>query len=418
MNLQPPADMVAGMPRELLIFAAIVVPALAALWLKLESDALAIAIIVAAAVGLALAAGPRAPPPDVFIAALMTALQHEASRPVVTVRSLEHKGEYSAPLYDTLPLFRAAVARAARVEAATLLLYWFPRSPAVLAERQPLKTEASYSAFRQQQGLLEVWVFVQRDGVPTPPATLTIGGDDFAVDAPAIAVAAPAASDDGSRLSTMQLRFRTAVICRDGNACVLCGTVERAGGGKTVLEAAHVVAVRTPESVVASVELMNRFDTMNGITLCMDCHHYFVRHLWRVVDGTVDVADALVHRVGCERWAVLHGRALRVPATPGLREQWPPARLWSVQSVLFEAARDKRHAAAEGKPFLCDVCCRRSSSEAALAVHKCHPARLFATPAVRRIFPAAADGGRRLLFDGEGDEGEDSADDSSSGEDE
>jgi hypothetical protein len=287
-------------------------------------------------------------------AALSAALQREASRPVVAVRYLERAGECRAPLSDTLALFRAAVARAARVDAATARLYWFPRAPVRLSERRPLDSEAAFAAFCAAPQSPDVWIYEPREGAATPPPTLVVAAPaglgtagERGDGARAAAASAPRASDDGSRTSTAQRRFRAAVLRRDGAACVLCNEGERSGGGKSALEAAHVVAVRADERIVASVELLNRFDTMNGVTLCAECHYYFDRHLWRVTpEGAADVADALLARAGCERWHALHGRALRAPATPALREQWPSARLWAVQSALFEAAREERAAAA------------------------------------------------------------------------
>jgi hypothetical protein len=373
---------------------------------RLRALASVVASAAAATIAwLLLSAPPRAAAlsEDALAVAIAQALHRELLRPAVTVRHLERVSEHTAPLHDTLGLFRLAVARAARVDATTVRLYWFPRSPIVLSERVPIDSDAAFASFRSLPVLPDVFIFEPRGGVSTPPAALVIAGvaDGALPIAAAAAADAPSVSDDGSRLSSVQSRFRAAVLGRDGAACVLCSAGERAGGGKSALEAAHVVAARAPAAVVASVELMNRYDTINGVTLCTDCHYYFDRHLWHATaDGTVAVAGALLARVGCERWRALHGRALRTPATPGLREQWPPARLWAVQSALFEAAREQRRAAAEGRPFLCDVCCSRSKTEAALAAHKCRPAKLFATSAVFRAFPAAAaEGARRLTFD-------------------
>lgn len=350
-----------------------------------------------------------APVEDVIGAAIARVMQRELFRPTVTVRLLEHLGEYKAPLHDTFGLFRVAAAHAARVDAASARFYWFPRTPILLSERMPIDSDAAYSVFSRLPVLPDVFIFEQRGDVTTPPAALVIAGaTELADGAPPAAADAPPASD-GSRLSSVQRRFRAAVLGRDGAVCVLCGAEERGGGGKSALEAAHVVAARAPAAIVASVELMNSYDTCNGVTLCTDCHYYFDRHLWHMsADGTAAVAGALTARTGCERWRVLHGRALRTPATAALRELWPPVRFWAVQSALFEAARELRHAAAIHKPFMCDVCCLRGRTEAALAAHACRPLRLFATPAVRRALPAVAEGALCLNFDDIGNESSDS----------
>jgi hypothetical protein len=402
------------MRRDAAPLAAAIAFALATLWLVLvDSDArvrTAPSIIVSvAAITIAwLFLGPSrvaAPVEDVMSAAIARAMQRELLRPAVTVRHLEHAGEHKAPLHDTLGLFRVAVAHAAHVDATTARLYWFPRTPILLSERVLIDSDTAFSAFSRMRVLPDVYIFEPRGDVSTPPAAFVIAGAATLADsAPPAAADEPPPSVDGSRVSTLRRRFRTAVLRRDGAVCVLCREEERRGG-KSALEAAHVVAARAPAAVAESVELLNSYDTCNGVTLCADCHYYFDRHLWHVLaDGTAAVADALMARTGCERWRALHGCALRAPATAALREYWPPARFWAVQTALFEAARELRHKDAIAKPFLCDACCWRTKSAAALDAHRCRPERLFATPAVVRAFPALAEGALRLDFDDDDDD--------------
>jgi hypothetical protein len=213
--------------------------------------------------------------------------------------------------------------------------------------------------------------------------------------------------------------FRAAVLHRDGPLCVLCA-VPDSGGGKSVLEAAHVIAVRTPARVLDTLALPNVFDTANGITLCADCHHWFDRHMWHVAaDGTAVVADALLAHADAltrARWTALSGRALRVPPPP-LRDFWPPPRLWEAQARLCREAAAARHADVVERRFFCDRCGARFIAAWRLARHTCRGGRFVYTPLVARVFHAeaeadAADLGRELVFLGAGtgsDPGDDAA---------
>lgn len=132
--------------------------------------ALASVVASAAAVTIAwllLSAPPRAAtlPEDVLAVAIAQALHREFLRPAVTVRHLERVSEHMAPLHDTLGLFRLAVARAARVDATTARLYWFPRSPIVLSERVPIDSDAAFASFRSLPVLPDVFIFEPRGGM-------------------------------------------------------------------------------------------------------------------------------------------------------------------------------------------------------------------------------------------------------------
>ena len=130
----------------------------------------------------------------------------------------------------------------------------------------------------------------------------------------------------------LQRLFREAVLLRDGAACVLCNKADIVGT-KSPVEAAHVIAARSPSAVLSGAKLYNVYDTMNGITLCTDCHYWFDRHLWCVrADGTACVADALQMRGGCERWPALHIRVVRVPTDPQIFTMRLPRHNWDFEA--------------------------------------------------------------------------------------
>ena len=207
---------------------------------------------------------------------------------------------------------------------------------------------------------------------------------------------------------------------------MLCGLADDVGG-KSRLEAAHVVALGTPARILDEIPLINLFDSQNGIALCADCHYWYDRHMWHVADGKARVADALRHRLGCERWVALDGRVLRQP-NPPLDELWPLPRYWAVQERLCRAAAAARAELVADCPFFCDMCGARAASQRGLGRHKCGTDRHVYTPLLARAFPAAAagaassgegDGGaRELLFhhedDGEADSDDDGSNDSDS----
>ena len=352
---------------------------------------------------------------DAFIAeissAVTRALRLEAMRPSVEVRLWARPGVYSAKLCDDFDAFCSTVAAAAGVDRATIRLYYF-HGPVVVADRIAITDAASLRAFESAHRAVWVYEPAVAAGPPSPdelPAALT--------DAPALV-----RSVRSGRLSQQQKCFRAALLKRDGAACVLCGLADDVGG-KSCLEAAHVIALSTPARILDEIPLVNLFDTQNGIVLCADCHHWYDRHMWHVdADGKARVADALRHRVGCERWAAFHGRALRQPVPP-LDVLWPLPRYWAVQQRLCLAAAAARAEVVAGHPFFCEACGARAKTEAGLRRHACGSDAHVFTPLLARVFPAAAaaaaaasggsgSGVRELLFPQRGgeDDGEEAAD--------
>jgi len=320
---------------------------------------------------------------------MLQALQIEAERPTVDVRRWSQPGYYVVKLYDDFNSVLRAAAAVTKVPVAKVRLYYFA-GPVVLADRIPISDAAALRSFVAAK--TELWVF--EDGPPSPTAP----------PAEEPLAAAPAPSVHSARSATLQRMFRDAVLRRDGGACVLCNKADTVGT-KSNLEAAHVVAARSPSAVLDGAELYNVYDTNNGITLCTDCHYWFDRHLWCVrADGTACVASALQVRGGCERWPALHSRMVRVPTDPRIFTLWPPRHYWEVQERLFEAAKAARHAYAAGRAFLCDLCDARCISARGLAQHSCEVGRHMFTPRYQRAFPdaaassAAAGDGRVLNF--------------------
>jgi len=313
------------------------------------------------------------------------------------VRLWSRPGSYSVKLYDDFDSVLSAAAAVTRVPVAKVRLYYFA-GPVLLADRIPISDAATLRTFEATG--TELWVF--EDGPPSPTAP--------PFEEP-LAAAAAAPSVHSARSTALQRAFREAVMRRDGGACVLCNKADTVGT-KSPLEAAHVVAARSPTAVLDGAMIYNVYDTTNGIALCTDCHHWFDRHLWCVrADGTACVADALQQRGGCQRWRALHGRVVRVPTDPQIFTMWwPPRRFWDVQERLFEAATAARHDFAEERDFICDLCDARCSSGRGLARHQCVVGRHIFTPRFQRAFPdaaalSAAGDGRELDFNAAADGG-------------
>ena len=291
------------------------------------------------------------------------------------VRLWARPGVFNAKLDDDFAIFFSGVAAAVRVPAAAARLYFF-RGAVELAKRVPITDSASLQEFSASREA--VWVF---DGGPASPDTWP--------ERPADRVKAAPQSLGSGRSSTQQSFFRTAVLNRDGSVCVLCGITD-VPGAKSVVQAAHVIAVTAPQAVLDSARVLNVYDTNNGVTLCGDCHLWYDKLMWCVRgDGTVAVADALCERVNCERWREFRGRSLRVPPEPALRAYWPPPNLWSVQECLFEAACVTRHDTVAAQPIFCDKCGQRSTKPLG-SRHKCVLGRHVFTPFFTRAYPDLA----------------------------
>ena len=341
----------------------------------------------------------------------------EAMRPSVNVRLWARPGFFSAKLFDDdFDTFRASVAAAVSTNTAAIKLYYF-RGAVVIAERIAIEDTVSLRAFAASRRR-EVWVYELTSVGPPSPDELP---PDALLDEPP-----PAPQARSGRSSHQQSCFRTAVQKRDGAACVLCDLADDVGG-KSRLEAAHVVAVSTPARILDEIPLFNIFDTQNGIMLCHDCHYWYDRHMWYVgSDDKVHVADALLLRAECERWAALRGRPLRLPLSLPQCAHWPPRHYWAAQQRLCLAASAARAEHVAGRPFFCDLCGARAETKLGLRRHKCGTDRHMYTPLHARAFPAAAaaaaassgggEGGRReLVFHTEDSEVVDADADEASG---
>jgi len=198
------------------------------------------------------------------------------------------------------------VAAVVGVDRATMRLYYF-HGPVVVADRIAITDAASLRAFEAAHRA--VWVY--EPAVAAGPPSL----DEL----PAALPDAPALvrSVRSGRSSQQHKFFRAALLKRDGAACVLCGLADDVGG-KSCLEAAHVIALSTPARILDEIPLINVFDTQNGIVLCADCHHWYDRHMWHVMQtarcasptrcATAWVASAGQHSTAvrcaslCRRW--------------------------------------------------------------------------------------------------------------------
>ena len=289
-------------------------------------------------------AAAAASSPDLAI--VMRAMRIEAALPTIEVRLWSRPGVFSAKVDASFDFFRAGVVAAAcrgLSDARAAKLYFFCGA-VQLSERIAITDDATLAVFMSAPNASAVWVFLPVDGgVPSPD-----------MEPAADAASAPSAQTVRSgRSSVLQGAFRTALLRRDGSACVLCERKD--SPGKSCLESAHVVAVRTPALVRDACGLLDSFEPQNGVVLCADCHHEFDQHLWHVDEhNNAVIADALIARAGSERWALLRGRALRVPVAP-FDAQWPPWRYWHVQKQLFHAALAERHAVVDESPFRAGV---------------------------------------------------------------
>ena len=239
--------------------------------------------------------------------AVMLALRLDAMRPLVEVRLWARPGVYGAKLCDDFDTFRSTLAAAAGVDRATIRLYYF-RGPVIVADRVAITDAASLRAFEAAHRA--VWVYEPAAATAGPPSPDELPAAPLP-DAPAPVRSAHSGS------SSQQECFRAGLLKRDGAACVLCGLADDVGG-KSCLEAAHVIASSTPERILDEIPLINTFDMLNGIVLCANCHHWYGRHMWHAdADGNARVADALRHRVGAS--AGRHSTAARCAS---LRRRW------------------------------------------------------------------------------------------------
>ena len=106
---------------------------------------------------------------------------------------------------------------------------------------------------------------------------------------------------------------------------------------------------------------IDHYETMNGLTLCIECHQMFDAHLCYVAVTKakkgprrlkLKVADAVLtmdDERKRTRWGNLDGRLIIPPARIELAGMFPTPDLLNYRKELFEKAREKRHAAHEGE---------------------------------------------------------------------
>ncbi len=148
--------------------------------------------------------------------------------PPVEVRLWDRPGYFSAKLYSSFLAFRDGVAAAVRVVPSDIIKLYYFDGNVLLAERRAITDDATLREFAIAH--CAVWVFVITAPGPPSPEEEPSGAQPAATFA---------LSSSSGRSSMHQKIFRAAILARDGLACVLCGEVEGAGGGKSRLEAAQ-----------------------------------------------------------------------------------------------------------------------------------------------------------------------------------
>jgi hypothetical protein len=58
-------------------------------------------------------------------------------------------------------------------------------------------------------------------------------------------------------------------------------------------------------------------------------------------------------------WAHRDGGAVRLPASPALKDSWPTKRILQMQQRFFEAKKAERHSDVLDRPYACPSCQRR-----------------------------------------------------------
>jgi hypothetical protein len=173
-------------------------------------------------------------------------------------------------------------------------------------------------------------------------------------------------SSSSSSRGSVQIHFAHAVCQRDGYSCIVCNN--------KCVEAAHVVPVGGKRAAEAKrIELLNVYDTNNGITLCTICHDYFDNGLWCIdIEGDGDYCDKLIVSVALSSndadWKMRNGALVRLPSST-LRHYWPTSIILSVQHKFFQAQQESRKDMRLNKPVGCHNCGLRFVSRST-AFHK------------------------------------------------
>lgn len=196
----------------------------------------------------------------------------------------------------------------------------------------------------------------------------------------------PCKNDDGtiSTLSSptrgsVQSNFHQRVLTRDGSCCVFCGV-----NNKAHLGAAHIFDVFRAEDIpdndvtfLQQYEIIDLYDTSNGITLCNECHNVFdallccvrVEERDSIVTHKIVVATALKDSPEfADKWTALDGADVRVPMKPLLLKHWPPQELFQFRELKFDEYAVKRQQLKQDLPNVCK-CGKITKSVAGLARH-------------------------------------------------
>lgn len=178
---------------------------------------------------------------------------------------------------------------------------------------------------------------------------------------------------------SVQGNYHQRVLTRDGCCCVFCGNCVKAH-----LKAAHIFDVFRAADIpdedadfLQQYEILDLYDTSNGITLCSECHNVFDALLCcvkvmvedDVTSHKIVVANALKSSPEfAEKWSQLDGADVRVPTKPTLLKHWPPAELFLFREAKYDEYTVKRHQLAQDLPTVCK-CGKRTKSAAGLANH-------------------------------------------------
>lgn len=180
---------------------------------------------------------------------------------------------------------------------------------------------------------------------------------------------------------SVQSNFHQRVLTRDCSCCVFCGDQVKAH-----LFAAHIFDVFRAADIpiedaafLQQFEILDLYDTSNGITLCSECHDVFDALLCCVqvecdsngaaINHKIVVANALKSSGEfAEKWSRLDGASVRVPTTPLMLKHWPPAELFKFRKDKYDEYTVKRRQLAEDLPNVCKYG-KRTKTTAGLANH-------------------------------------------------
>ncbi len=194
--------------------------------------------------------------------------------------------------------------------------------------------------------------------------------------------------DDNSTVSALtnqsrgsvQANFHQRVLTRDDCCCVFCGDTKKAN-----LTAAHIFDMFRAEDIppndetfLQQYEIIDLYDTENGITLCSECHDVFDALLC-CVKVEIQNVDVISHKIVVanalkaspeftEKWTRLDGGNVRVPTVGFLRKKWPSPEVFQFRENKYNEYALKRRQLAQDLPNICK-CGKRTKSATGLAHH-------------------------------------------------